>query len=32
VKRNNLVLAPLNVVLFSDGEPDYPGQPAVHGG
>src|SRR2546422_936837 len=22
VKRNNLVLAPLNVVLFSDGEPD----------
>lgn len=24
VKRNNLVLAPLNVVLFSDGEPDYP--------
>ncbi|PYO28691.1 MAG: hypothetical protein DMD73_04790 [Gemmatimonadetes bacterium] len=25
VKRNNLVLAPLNVVLFSDGEPDYPG-------
>ncbi|MGH2600574.1 MAG: hypothetical protein ACRDJ9_14470, partial [Dehalococcoidia bacterium] len=25
VRRNNLVLAPLNVVLFSDGEPDYPG-------
>src|SRR2546421_5133212 len=25
VKRNNLVLAPLNVVLFSDGEPDFPG-------
>ena len=24
VRRNNLVLAPLNVVLFSDGEPDYP--------
>lgn len=25
VRRNNLVLAPLNVVLFSDGEPDYLG-------
>jgi len=25
VRRNNLVLAPLNVVLFSDGEPDFPG-------
>ena len=25
VRRNNLALAPLNVVLFSDGEPDYPG-------
>ena len=25
VRRNNLILAPLNVVLFSDGEPDYPG-------
>src|SRR5207245_9524993 len=25
VKRNNLILAPLNIVLFSDGEPDYPG-------
>jgi len=25
VRRNNLVLAPLNVVLFSDGEPDYAG-------
>jgi hypothetical protein len=26
VKRNNLVLAPLSVVLFSDGVPDFPGQ------
>ena len=25
VRRNNLVLAPLNVVLISDGEPDFPG-------
>jgi len=25
VRRNNLILAPLNVVLFSDGEPDYSG-------
>jgi len=25
VRRNNLALAPLNVVLFSDGEPDYAG-------
>lgn len=25
VRRNNLVLAPLNIVLFSDGEPDYAG-------
>lgn len=25
VRRNNLILAPLNIVLFSDGEPDYPG-------
>lgn len=25
VQRNNLVLAPLNIVLFSDGEPDFPG-------
>jgi len=25
VKRNNLILSPLNVVLFSDGEPDFPG-------
>ena len=25
VRRNNLALAPLNVVLFSDGEPDFPG-------
>jgi hypothetical protein len=25
VRRNNLVLSPLNVVLFSDGEPDFPG-------
>lgn len=25
VKRNNLVLAPLNVVVFSDGVPDFPG-------
>lgn len=25
VKRNNLILAPLNIVLFSDGEPDFPG-------
>jgi hypothetical protein len=24
VRRNNLALAPLNVVLFSDGEPDFP--------
>jgi hypothetical protein len=26
VKRNNLVLSPLNVVLFSDGVPDFPGR------
>ena len=25
VRRNNLILAPLSIVLFSDGEPDYPG-------
>lgn len=25
VRRNNLILAPLNIVLLSDGEPDYPG-------
>ena len=25
IKRQNLVLAPLNIVLFSDGIPDYPG-------
>jgi len=25
VRRNNLILAPLNIVMFSDGEPDYPG-------
>jgi len=25
VRRNNLILAPLNIVLVSDGEPDYPG-------
>jgi hypothetical protein len=25
VRRNNLVLAPLNIVMFSDGEPDFPG-------
>lgn len=25
VKRNNLVLAPLNIVMFSDGRPDFPG-------
>jgi hypothetical protein len=25
VRRNNLVLSPLSVVLFSDGEPDFPG-------
>ncbi|MEX2180428.1 MAG: hypothetical protein WD771_00150 [Gemmatimonadaceae bacterium] len=25
VKRNNLVLAPLNVVMFSDSVPDFPG-------
>jgi hypothetical protein len=25
VKRQNLVLAPLNVVMFSDGVPDFPG-------
>ena len=26
VKRNNLVLAPLSVVMFSDGVPDFPGR------
>ena len=25
IKRQNLVLAPLNVVMFSDGMPDFPG-------
>lgn len=25
VRRNNLILAPLNIVLLSDGEPDFPG-------
>jgi hypothetical protein len=25
VKRQNLVMAPLNIVLFSDGVPDFPG-------
>jgi hypothetical protein len=25
VRRNNLTLAPLTIVLFSDGEPDFPG-------
>jgi hypothetical protein len=25
IKRQNLVLAPLNIVLFSDGIPDFPG-------
>ncbi len=25
IKRQNLVLAPLNIVLFSDGVPDFPG-------
>src|SRR5207245_9838443 len=25
VKRQNLVLAPLNIVMFSDGIPDFPG-------
>ena len=25
VRRNNLVLSPLNIVMFSDGEPDFPG-------
>ena len=25
VKRNNLVLSPLSIVLFSDGVPDFPG-------
>jgi hypothetical protein len=25
VKRQNLVLAPVNIVILSDGEPDYPG-------
>ena len=25
IKRQNLVLAPLNIVMFSDGEPDFPG-------
>jgi hypothetical protein len=25
VKRNNLVLSPLSVVMFSDGVPDFPG-------
>lgn len=31
VRRNNLALAPLNVVLFSDGEPDYPGASRMTG-
>lgn len=25
IKRQNLVLAPLNVVMFTDGQPDFPG-------
>src|SRR6266508_5296915 len=25
IKRQNLVLAPLNIVMFSDGVPDFPG-------
>lgn len=25
IKRQNLVLAPLSIVMFSDGEPDFPG-------
>jgi hypothetical protein len=25
IKRQNLVLAPVNIVMLSDGEPDYPG-------
>ena len=29
VRRQNLVLAPLNIVMFSDGVPDYPGQRRV---
>lgn len=29
VKRQNLVLAPLNIVLFSDGVPDYPSSKRV---
>jgi hypothetical protein len=29
VKRQNLVLAPLNIVMFSDGVPDYPGEHPV---
>ena len=29
VKRQNLVLAPLNIVMFSDGVPDYPRQRRV---
>jgi hypothetical protein len=29
VKRQNLALAPLNIVMFSDGVPDYPGQRRV---
>lgn len=29
VKRQNLVLAPLNIVMFSDGMPDYPSRRRV---
>jgi hypothetical protein len=29
VKRQNLVLSPLNIVMFSDGVPDYPNQRRV---
>lgn len=29
VKRQNLALAPLSIVMFSDGVPDYPGQRRV---
>ena len=28
IKQRNLILAPINIVLLSDGEPDYPGMNA----
>lgn len=31
IKRQNLVLAPLNIVLFSDGVPDFPGAGRMSG-